>query len=478
MYREMRLRTFILSLLLLCFCLGSSKGFASTEFMGLYLQGQRIGVISITTTKDGELKKTVTETRIAAMLLGSENRIFIRHVSWTDSKGKIAKQEFFQDSAGRTTSVTAEFTEKEVKIRREANGSRSASQLAIPEDGPILEDPTFGLLGKGIPESGSKLTYYVFDPQLMNFVKNEAEFKGKTSIKVDEKTYEAHWLVVRDPRATSDIYMNDKGELIIVKSLLGMEIRPLTREEALGNTSYVPSIDMAIATSIRPDKKIEDPKNVSRLELVLRGKELPRLQSSNHQTITRQDDGSYKVVIHPPFGNHEKSKTIDEVKKQQAEFLKESLYLDFSDQAIQELAKSIVKEEINALTAAKRISKHVHKIMRPNAGIGILRDSTEVLKTKEGVCRDYAILATSLMRAAGIPTKLVTGVVYWEEAFYYHAWVEVWTGSEWIALDPTEGSDNISATYIKFSEGNSEDAFLVFTLDGISIEVTKVEHKK
>ncbi|MFX8601193.1 transglutaminase-like domain-containing protein, partial [Acinetobacter baumannii] len=62
--------------------------------------------------------------------------------------------------------------------------------------------------------------------------------------------------------------------------------------------------------------------------------------------------------------------------------------------------------------AALSIRRYVHGIMQPNAGIGVVRDAREVLTTKEGVCRDYAVLTTTLLRAAGIPARLATGLEY------------------------------------------------------------------
>ena len=144
------------------------------------------------------------------------------------------------------------------------------------------------------------------------------------------------------------------------------------------------------------------------------------------------------------------------------------------DPEMKSLAKQIVAGETNSFKAAQTISNHVFRIMRPNASIGILRDAREILKTKEGVCRDYATLAATLMRAAGIPTKLVTGAVYSSDGFYYHAWVETWVGDRWIAFDPTLGGGLADATHIKFAEGNAEQAFISFTLDGAKIEVLEV----
>ncbi len=68
--------------------------------------------------------------------------------------------------------------------------------------------------------------------------------------------------------------------------------------------------------------------------------------------------------------------------------------------------------------------------------------------TREGFCEHYASAFTVLMRAAGIPARVVTGYQggYWNELANYllvrnsdaHAWSEVWlAGRGWVRVDPT-----------------------------------------
>ena len=68
--------------------------------------------------------------------------------------------------------------------------------------------------------------------------------------------------------------------------------------------------------------------------------------------------------------------------------------------------------------------------------------------TREGFCEHYASAFTVLMRAAGIPARVVTGYQggYWNALGHYllvrnsdaHAWSEVWlAGRGWVRVDPT-----------------------------------------
>ncbi len=74
------------------------------------------------------------------------------------------------------------------------------------------------------------------------------------------------------------------------------------------------------------------------------------------------------------------------------------------------------------------------------------------LQTKEGVCDDYAHLMVGLLRARGIPSRVVWGLSFgnllslpygpaqaqaWNHVGGSHAWVEVFTGDKWEMAEPT-----------------------------------------
>jgi transglutaminase-like putative cysteine protease len=135
------------------------------------------------------------------------------------------------------------------------------------------------------------------------------------------------------------------------------------------------------------------------------------------------------------------------------------------------LAAKIVGEKQDVVSASLAIRRWVFDQMRPNAGIGVLRDAREVLQSREGVCRDYAILTATLLRSAGIPARVASGLVNWDGTFYYHAWAEAWTGSGWLGLDSTSKVDQITPAHVKLGEGSVEEAFTFTFLDKVKIEL-------
>jgi transglutaminase-like putative cysteine protease len=106
---------------------------------------------------------------------------------------------------------------------------------------------------------------------------------------------------------------------------------------------------------------------------------------------------------------------------------------------------------------ARQIEEFVNAHVE-NKGFGTAFGSaTEVLSSRAGDCSEHAVLMAAMTRAVGIPSKLVSGLVYHEGGFAYHMWVEVWTGGGWYALDPTIGGGAVDATHIKLGESAAKD---------------------
>ena len=84
----------------------------------------------------------------------------------------------------------------------------------------------------------------------------------------------------------------------------------------------------------------------------------------------------------------------------------------------------------------------------------------DTIRKGEGDCLDHARLYSSLARAAGIPTKIVLGLAYFQDrGFLYHCWAESFSG-RWLPVDPVSGEIPANATHVKLAEGDTDDDLL------------------
>jgi tetratricopeptide (TPR) repeat protein len=110
-----------------------------------------------------------------------------------------------------------------------------------------------------------------------------------------------------------------------------------------------------------------------------------------------------------------------------------------------------------------------------------MTDAPTALERGVGDCTEHAVLFASLMRAHGIPTRLVAGLYLTRGGLWgYHLWNEYWDGRRWQSIDPGNMVYRPGALYVAFSRGASRfddlrsdlAAFIEHTFRGASFELT------
>jgi transglutaminase-like putative cysteine protease len=152
---------------------------------------------------------------------------------------------------------------------------------------------------------------------------------------------------------------------------------------------------------------------------------------------------------------------------------------DSDHPAIVALARQVAGDARGAYAAALRLSTTVHERLRTAYGASHDRAS-DVLAAGRGDCSEHAVLTVALARALGIPSREVYGLVYasmdGKDALYWHAWVEVRSAGEWIAIDPTFGQPVADATHVALSGRDRSDAGgLIAALQVKGVEVRPAE---
>lgn len=106
-------------------------------------------------------------------------------------------------------------------------------------------------------------------------------------------------------------------------------------------------------------------------------------------------------------------------------------------QQAKKITKGLKSEREKAKAIYKFVSQHVaYDVNKAENDIFDIGDSAvTALETGEGICQDYAFLATALLRASDIEARYVNG-----DAGERHAWVEAKVDGDWIEMDPTWGA--------------------------------------
>ncbi|MCL4476510.1 MAG: transglutaminase-like domain-containing protein [Nitrospirae bacterium] len=101
----------------------------------------------------------------------------------------------------------------------------------------------------------------------------------------------------------------------------------------------------------------------------------------------------------------------------------------------------------------------------------VLTNSLDTFASHVGDHLQRTVMFASFARAAGLPVRLVGGLVYRDGYFYFHTWPEAWFG-KWIPMDPTLAQFPADVTHIPLREGSVKDiTSLVNELKSLDIEV-------
>ncbi len=138
----------------------------------------------------------------------------------------------------------------------------------------------------------------------------------------------------------------------------------------------------------------------------------------------------------------------------------DDLFVDSDNPKIYNTAKSLIKDETRPIEIAKILYNYVvdnlyYDFPRAEEEDYEFLYASEILARRKGVCADYAILYTALLRSAGIPARLAAGIPVYtilyekeKEIDMGHAWVEVKLPRYgWIPIDITVENNFMSENY-------------------------------
>lgn len=468
-----------LSLLLLCALAASMAAAAElreTHRYGIYLLNSRIGSL-VSRTYDDRFEnepcvRMEAESDVRLKALGSEVEQKIRIQYHSSKQGRPLQSRFTMISAGRTTHVLSRYHPDRVVSEVDAGGQKSTKTVAIPKGVVLVDDPQLSAGANRVQFSvGRKWVSHFFDPASLTVQKIDTEVLREDRRAVAGKPVTAYLVrTVNSVTGTSESWLDREGRLLEDDSRIGIrvvreDVEPLAPFAGAGGKGA----DFAETTSVKTALRIPEPRKVGTLRLKISG--LPdenvilsdlRQKVVERQKLDKGGENSFSAVYQVA------SRALPAVSLPLARpgadeaFLGDAAYLGLEEPMIRRQALELAAGAGDRLTLARRLRAWVNRHMQKPTNIGTPRSAAEILRSREGVCRDYATLFAALGRAAGLPTRLCTGMLYQNDGFYYHAWVECRLTDEpdgWYAFDPTLETDVVDATHIKFAQGDPVDMF-------------------
>ncbi len=439
----------------------------SDSWQVIYLSGQRIGYAHSSTEpfeQDGQ--EMVRSTTVANMTIKRFGQSLVMKTTLITEEtfdGELRK--FSYESANppaSSTSTMGTITGDVLKLKQTVNGKTKESTQAWRKEvkSPAYQDR---LLKESPLKTGELRSFEAFMPEFNKVatIKLQAAADLEDATLLEGKIRKLLKIKMTQsvlPGMVMNAFVDDKGEAIKTgTSMLGTEMAfyLVDKGEALKVISGA-ELDLAVSTLVKV-KKIPNAHTTKSVKyrVTTKGKDSEGfLPSGESQKVTKvSDEVSEVTVIALPIPDKAVIKDVG------AEFLAATQFLQSDDERVKDHANKAAGDETDPAQIARRMEKYVHQKLDKKNFSTAMASAGEVARTLEGDCTEHAVLLAGMLRAKGIPSRVVVGLVYVDSlsAFGGHMWTEANLDGHWIPLDATLGRGGIGGAHLKLSDSSLND---------------------
>ncbi len=438
---------------------------ASEEWMGVYHQERKIGYTHRRLSAVGGGFALVEESLLRLTFMDTPQTVRTRMDGHVGPDFVLRDVDFELSSGVGRLQARAVVRPDGLHLVLRTGDDRS--EQILPVAGPIYLPSTLrASLGAQPLRVGQELEALAFDPTTL---KND---RVRITVESEEAVPRAAeavrgWRVREEFRGLKTLaWIDPHGAVLREEGPMGFVLVRQSEQQALyeGWTDQA-ALDLVGTAAVPVDRPVENARQRTSLRLRLSGVAVEKVPSDDEQvrdgavlTITRPaavKPETYRLPYHEP---------------EHASDLAATAFLQSDHPHVRAVARDVVGDEQDAVRVAIRLNDWVYDHLRKVPTVSI-PNALQVLNMGEGDCNEHAVLLAALARAVGLPARTVSGAVYLDGAFFYHAWCEVWLG-RWVSIDPALHQFPADATHIKFVVGGPDEQLAMMDIIGrLGIEV-------
>ncbi|MBI3319974.1 MAG: transglutaminase domain-containing protein [Candidatus Omnitrophica bacterium] len=437
------------------------------QWFGVYYQDRKVGFTHTVVTPDtqrGVPGHTLFDhSRLRMSVLGTPQILELRARAFTDA-----------DSILRSLLVTVQAEGYHLQLDGQRHGDDLRLTLSSPSSSVThhVYDPSGRLVVSGLS------SWAVFHELRVGqhgrlWIVNPLALKPETidfHVRRMEQFHNQKALVVESDYQglTATTWITPGGVVLKESSLMGWTLVQEPMEQAIAmNGREEPALDLLSTVAVPIDQPLGDVAVLRRLTLLVEG------VASRACKIDRRpwqealpDETLATYGVPPPPGpwciirlsRPDRSMTPQALAMPEPRYAKPSPFIQSDDPLIRAQALAVVGPLTDPWPQAIALSQWVYQTLTKQLTIG-LPSARDVLVSKRGDCHEHTVLFTALARSVGIPTRMVAGLVYYHDRFYYHAWPEVWSASQsvWMPIDPTLGQVVADVAHLGLVEAENEE---------------------
>ncbi|MCA9564583.1 MAG: transglutaminase domain-containing protein, partial [Myxococcales bacterium] len=451
------------------------------EWHGIYRRDQKLGFISIHRTRVEGGYEIAYSTLMTIRMMGQEQRIEAHLLSRLNTQFEMTSFSGELSTALTEFAVGGEVTPQDdgtylVTYRLATGDEVESGQITLPR-APQLQGDLRTIVLENNPLPGESFVTTFFDPLRQRETEIVLDYQGREMIAVMGQSVNAHHIVQHLEGQQLSVWVNDLGETLREELPLGLIGVRESRGQAMygfrhGESPEAPDeTDLLTEASIPLTGNPGDLTTRPRISWRLSGIVAEELDlEGGRQSVTNEEGSTVLAIVREPIDT---APTLDDTDfSTVTEFLEPSPLIQSDHRLIVDKAREIRGDERRISEIVRRTSAWVHGHMTQQMVAGI-PSAIEILDHMTGDCNEHATLTTALLRAAGVPARIATGVAYMDGAFYFHAWVEYWQNG-WRSVDPTWHQQPADVGHIRLATGGIDRQLILGPLFGrMSVELVE-----
>ena len=259
-------------------------------------------------------------------------------------------------------------------------------------------------------------------------------------------------------------WISKDGDVVKETGFMGLSMEKVSQQKAQEGITDHGSIDFTQIASIPSNVKIAEPEKLSKIKIKIDGISGMLLLDSDRQSF------NHNILTIAKEQLSSSSTLKNNLPKEIAVFLKPAQLIQSEHPQMKAQVEKIIKPTDTSEQKARKIVNWVYSNIEKRPVLSV-PNALEVLKNKVGDCKEHSILTVALLRAAGIPAQIETGLVYLHGRFYWHAWNVLYL-DKWITADAVFNQIPADVTHIRLVRGDSvEQLNLIGVMGKIKLEV-------
>lgn len=463
------------------FGLAPLGAFAQDTWMSVMLDGQKVGQMHV--TRDSQSAQVITTQSLDFRVSRLKTPMVIHtHVSTVESTagGPLA----FSSNGGQGTSATASTAQRRddgvFQVDRTINAQSKVSLLQWPDGALLPEGQRLATVGHGF-RPGAAYTLRVFEPSRQQVADLAVTVVGDEWVDLPAGREHLHHLkqvlAGSDGTQATELWVDDAGLVRrSISPLLAFHIEMAACNQACADAPDQ-AVDILSAAMVGAPQPLPVAVRVApmRYAITVRGEHGMPFVNTDEQRVTDLGGGTYQVDVgYPPqFGSGGEPPPTDEDTAANP-------WVQSDAPEIRAMALQIVGDAQADGQRMRRLRSYLtYYINRTGLDVDY-GAATETLRSRRGDCTEHAVLLAALARSLGIPTRIVSGLVYndrfggADHVFVPHAWVQAWLDGFWVSFDSAQGVYDTTHVAMAVGDGDPWRFFAATsTLGAITMQRTE-----